>query len=61
LDSYLRTEKAEIAHPNAAWAHETGKGLLFFAKRAEDKAAPSGIMNLVGPSCYSNMQAIEYH
>jgi Pleckstrin homology domain len=48
LDSYLRTEKADIAHPNAAWAHETGKGLLFFAKRAEDRAAPSGILNLVG-------------
>ncbi|KAF7508708.1 hypothetical protein GJ744_008955 [Endocarpon pusillum] len=46
LDAYLRAEKAEIAHPNAAWAHETGKGLLFFAKRAEDKAAPAGILNL---------------
>ena len=47
LDAYLRAEKAEIAHPNAAWAHETGKGLLFFAKRAEDNAAPAGILNLV--------------
>jgi len=50
LDSYLRAEKAEIAHPNAAWAHVTGKGLLFFAKRAEDTAGPSGILNLVGSS-----------
>ena len=49
LDSYLRAEKADIAHANAAWAHETGKGLLFFAKRAEDKTAPTGILNLVGP------------
>jgi Pleckstrin homology domain len=50
LDGYLRAEKADVAHPNAAWAHETGKGLLFFAKRAEDKAAPTGILNLVGSS-----------
>lgn len=46
LDSYLRSEKSEIAYSNAAWAHETGKGLLFSAKRAEDKTAPTGILNL---------------
>ena len=47
LDSYVKTEKADVAHHNAAWARETGKGALFFAKRAEDKTAPSGIILLV--------------
>lgn len=48
LASYLRTEKPELAHHNAAYAAQTGKGLLFFAKRIEDKAQPAGILNLVG-------------
>lgn len=48
LSGYLRTEKAEIAHHNVAHASQTGKGLLFFAKRVEDKDHPAGILNLVG-------------
>lgn len=36
-----------MANPVAAWASQTGKGLLFFTKRAEDKATPAGIFNLV--------------
>ncbi|KAL8771191.1 MAG: hypothetical protein Q9209_003362 [Squamulea sp. 1 TL-2023] len=49
LIDYLRSEKAtDIARPNAAHATQTGKGLLFFAKRAEDKPQPQGIINLVG-------------
>jgi len=35
-----------VAHPHAAWASQTGRGLLFFTKRAEDKATPVGIFNL---------------
>ncbi|KAI4284993.1 MAG: hypothetical protein L6R38_001008 [Xanthoria sp. 2 TBL-2021] len=47
LTGYLRGEKAtDIARPNAAHASQTGKGLLFFAKRAEDKPQPQGIINL---------------
>ncbi|EZF27033.1 hypothetical protein A7C99_1461 [Trichophyton rubrum] len=46
LISYFQNEKLSFAHPNAAWASQTGKGLLFFAKRAEDKANPAGIINL---------------
>lgn len=38
---------AAAAPSTAAWATQTGKGLLFFAKRAEDKATPAGIFNLV--------------
>ncbi|KAL8736222.1 MAG: hypothetical protein Q9166_000377 [cf. Caloplaca sp. 2 TL-2023] len=47
LTDYLRGEKTiDIARPNAAHASQTGKGLLFFAKRAEDKPQPQGIINL---------------
>ena len=48
LAAYLRAEKPELTHHNAAYAAQTGKGLLFFAKRIEDKAQPAGILNLVG-------------
>jgi hypothetical protein len=47
LTNFLRTEKADTKHADAAWARETGKGLLFYTKRAEDKATPAGIINLV--------------
>jgi len=47
LATYLKSEKAEIAHPTAAHATQTGKGLLFYAKRVEDKAHPAGVLNLV--------------
>lgn len=47
LASYLRGEKPEVANKNAAWASHTGKGLLFFTKKASEKANPAGIINLV--------------
>lgn len=47
LSSYVSNEKADVGHRNAAHASQTGKGLLFFAKRAEDKNHPAGILNLV--------------
>jgi hypothetical protein len=50
LNAYIRSKDLKdlkSAHPNAAWAEETGKGLLFYAKRAEDKSTPAGIINLV--------------
>lgn len=47
LSSYIGNEKADVGHRNAAHASQTGKGLLFFAKRAEDKNHPAGILNLV--------------
>jgi hypothetical protein len=46
LASYLRGEKPEAANKNAAWAAHTGKGLLFFSKKAAEKAHPAGIINL---------------
>ena len=53
LATYLRGEKPEVGHPNAAYASQTGKGLMFFAKRIEDKAQPAGILNLVSQNSIS--------
>ncbi|RFU24486.1 hypothetical protein B7463_g11853, partial [Scytalidium lignicola] len=38
---FLQNEKPAVAHPIAAWASQTGKGLLFFTK-----PAPTNIFNL---------------
>ncbi|KAB8079137.1 Pleckstrin homology domain-containing protein [Aspergillus leporis] len=46
LSAFHQNEKPAVAHPIAAWASQTGKGLLFFTKRAEDKNTPTGIFNL---------------
>lgn len=46
LSEYRRVEKPDTHH-NVAHASQTGKGLLFFAKRTEDKDHPAGILNLV--------------
>lgn len=48
LATYLGNEKSEVGHRNAAHATQTGNGLLLYAKRAEDKGHPAGILNLVG-------------
>jgi hypothetical protein len=45
LKAYLAKGK-EAATSTAAWASQTGKGLLFFNKHGEDKTAPSGALNL---------------
>ncbi|KAL9100255.1 MAG: hypothetical protein Q9163_004347 [Psora crenata] len=51
LSAYLGNEKTkDIAHGNAAHATQTGKGLLFYAKRVEDKDHPQGILNLADMS-----------
>jgi hypothetical protein len=47
LSVFRQNEKPAHANPTAAWATQTGKGLLFFVKRAEDKTTPAGIFNLV--------------
>lgn len=45
LSHYLAKGK-EAAHSTAAWAAETGEGLLLFSKTGE-KSAPTGVLNLV--------------
>ena len=47
MSHYLRAEKPEVAHPITAWASQTGKGLLFLTKQADQKAQPHGALNLV--------------
>jgi hypothetical protein len=47
LSAYLRGEKADVAHPVAAWSSVTGKGLLYFVKHADQKETPAGVLNLV--------------
>jgi len=46
LREYLRGEKPEIAHAVAAWSSQTGKGLLYFVKHADQKEHPAGALNL---------------
>lgn len=46
LSQYLRGEKAEVAHPVAAWSSQTGKGLLYFVKHQDQKETPAGVLNL---------------
>lgn len=46
LSTFLRGEKPEVAHPVAAWSSQTGKGLLFFVKHADQKEHPAGVINL---------------
>lgn len=51
LQTYLKKEKKEkpeAAYSTAAYASQTGKGLLFFAKTDAQKAHPIGIIKLVG-------------
>jgi hypothetical protein len=52
LSVFQQNEKPAVANPIVAWATQTGKGLLFLTKRAEDKATPAGIFNLVGNFIY---------
>lgn len=42
LNSYMRGEKPEIAHPVVAWASQTGKGLLFFSKKGDSSHKQPG-------------------
>lgn len=48
LSVFHQNEKPAVSNPIAAWASQTGKGLVFLTKRSEDKATPAGIINLVG-------------
>ena len=47
LTSHLVGEKPEAANHNVSWASHTGKGLLFFSKKAAEKTQPAGLINLV--------------
>ena len=51
LTSFKADKSAEVAHHVAAWASETGRGLLFFSEKS-DKAAPHGVIQLVSKQFY---------
>ncbi|KAG9249261.1 Pleckstrin homology domain-containing protein [Calycina marina] len=59
LSNYLRGEKS--GEHNAAWASHTGKGLLFFSKKASDKATPASIINLADVSEVTADGADKFH
>ncbi|RAH86437.1 hypothetical protein BO86DRAFT_110244 [Aspergillus japonicus CBS 114.51] len=61
LSAFHQNEKPAVANPIAAWASQTGKGLLFLTKRAEDKATPAGIFNLSEVSDIAKEGANEFH
>merc|ERR1711939_1299082 len=62
LSSYLRGEKAQdTANKNVAWAAHTGKGLLFFTKKASEKATPAGIINLSDVSDITEEGTVDFH
>ncbi|KAF2862763.1 hypothetical protein K470DRAFT_275114 [Piedraia hortae CBS 480.64] len=47
LHLYMRGEKPDVSGPIAAWASQTGRGLLFFNKKDDvDKSMPHGVMPL---------------
>ncbi|KAJ8066224.1 hypothetical protein OCU04_005308 [Sclerotinia nivalis] len=60
LSSYLRGEKPDVANHNAAWSSHTGNGLLFFSKKATDKASPAGILNLSEASDVSEDGSVDF-
>ncbi|MCJ1403291.1 hypothetical protein MMC11_006514 [Xylographa trunciseda] len=60
LALYLKSEKPEIGHHNSAHASQTGKGLLLFAKRIEDKTSPAGILNLSDASDFSKEELTDF-
>lgn len=61
LTHYLRGEKAEVANPTAAWSSVTGKGLLFFAKHADQKETPAGVLNLADASELAKDGTVAFH
>ncbi|RFU30507.1 hypothetical protein B7463_g5819, partial [Scytalidium lignicola] len=52
---FLQTEKPAVAHPIAAWASQTGKGLLFFTK-----PTPTNIFNLADISDITKEGSTEF-
>ncbi|GAQ08369.1 hypothetical protein ALT_5690 [Aspergillus lentulus] len=60
LSVFQQNEKPAVANPIVAWATQTGKGLLFLTKRAEDKATPAGIFNLAEISDLAKEGANEF-
>lgn len=61
LSGYLRGEKPDVGNHNAAWAASTGKGLLFFSKKATEKSTPAGIINLSEAKDLTEDGTVDFH
>lgn len=61
LSAYLRGEKADVAHPTAAWSSITGKGLLYFVKHADEKSTPAGVLKLADATELTKDGAVAFH
>ncbi|KAF2735492.1 hypothetical protein EJ04DRAFT_543022 [Polyplosphaeria fusca] len=61
LSQYLRGEKAEVAHPTAAWSSQTGKGLLYFVKHENKKETPDGVLNLAEATELTKDGLVAFH
>ncbi|KAJ4296445.1 hypothetical protein N0V90_006490 [Kalmusia sp. IMI 367209] len=61
LSHYLRGEKADVAHPTAAWSSVTGKGLLYFVKHADEKSTPAGVLKLADATELSKDGLVAFH
>ncbi|KAH7114371.1 Pleckstrin homology domain-containing protein [Dendryphion nanum] len=61
LNDYLRGEKADVAHPTAAWSSQSGKGLLYFVKHADNKNKPAGVLNLTDATDLLKDGTIAFH
>ncbi|KAF2264545.1 hypothetical protein CC78DRAFT_568242 [Lojkania enalia] len=61
LNQYMRGEKPEVAQPTAAWSSQTGKGLLYFVKHADQKETPAGVLNLAEASDLTKDGTVAFH
>lgn len=46
LSHLLKSTKTDVKEA-IAWSHQTGKGLLYFAKHPDQKSSPKGVIALV--------------
>ncbi|KAF1989402.1 hypothetical protein K402DRAFT_418678 [Aulographum hederae CBS 113979] len=60
LSHYLRGEKPAVSHPTAAWSSVTGKGLLYYAKHADQKSSPAGVICLADASDISKVGSLDF-
>jgi len=61
LAGYLSGEKSDHVNHNAAWASQTGNGLLFYSKNESEKANPVGVFNLAEITEITEEGTVDFH
>jgi hypothetical protein len=61
LAGYLSGEKSDHVNHNAAWASQTGDGLLFYSKNESEKANPVGVFNLAEITEITEEGTVDFH